>query len=774
MSKYNYEDTAKAIEIANDNLNKRIEELGDITKGLQEFGLSDQNVFGGNYNMKATNTTAEAVVQVANDVTDSVFTLGDGGANYLATAFKTGLGRAADLYLVGSVALSENLEIKKTLVQSIASHFGYRLTDSIWNNAKVFWEAFEDALFEGDVRLMLDKKGNALICKRALDYSYVAFSNMGSGEPGTYLDGDGNELPVKFVDSLHYEYEQGQWRYVYDVTCREHAKLMVYCSNADPSYLKYQVLCDTSGVSQADVDYTSYLNDVIQSHSVTQKNSLGNASTHSLVVTLLEHVWYGMNPGNGTTSTDGSGTNMSLITDVSPIPTMLPSEGLPNTLNGVTAVVNPGGLNPISGVPHPITGGGVPSTYPNWELNKISRNINQHNEVVTEDLGDDFYPIVIVDSGTIENLTAQDIDDFHTSPLSLPDVEDKEPYTSPTFWPDFWPSIERDTDPVISNGVNPSTPIPTNNASTPRPSAAEPGAGGDGTGFVSIYHPTKAQLSDFSHWFWNINYTRIDQELAKIFSNPIESVISLHMIFATPSNKDNAEHIILGRLDSEVNSDMVADPTIHLTCGSVFIPEYYNNALDYHNTYIDIYLPFIGIKQLDAVDVIGAHVGVEYLIDVLTGCCVAFVHVIRDGVDAILYQFAGSCSVQVPVTGTSYGSIINGLLGSIAGGAVSMGVGAMVGITNLVGGGTRTGVNGTITGNAGALAPKKPYIICRRPISKVAYDYQNLIGYPSSTRVKLSNCSGLTRVKAIHLDDLDATREEKIALEAILKTGVYI
>ena len=80
--------------------------------------------------------------------------------------------------------------------------------------------------------------------------------------------------------------------------------------------------------------------------------------------------------------------------------------------------------------------------------------------------------------------------------------------------------------------------------------------------------------------------------------------------------------------------------------------------------------------------------------------------------------------------------------------------------------------SGSLMGNGGMLSPKKPYILCRRPVSEMAYKYNEIIGYPTNTTVTLGKCSGYTRVKECHLDTIDANETEKSVAYQLLKEGV--
>lgn len=97
--------------------------------------------------------------------------------------------------------------------------------------------------------------------------------------------------------------------------------------------------------------------------------------------------------------------------------------------------------------------------------------------------------------------------------------------------------------------------------------------------------------------------------------------------------------------------------------GSITIERYYGNSLDYKAS-IEIFLPYIGYRALDAGDVMGKTLHLIYNIDLYTGNCVAQIYV--DG--SIHYQFNGNMAYQLPLGQSNYSNQMLSTIGS----AVSM------------------------------------------------------------------------------------------------------
>lgn len=326
--------------------------------------------------------------------------------------------------------------------------------------------------------------------------------------------------------------------------------------------------------------------------------------------------------------------------------------------------------------------------------------------------------------------------------------------------------------------IDPSIKIPTDDTGD-LPIPPVPAVGIPGTGFVAIYNPTQSQLASFSQYLWSNDF--IDN-IKKLFEDPMQAVIGLHMIYATPSRGID-HNIICGYLDSGVNSRTVSNQYINIACGAIKISKYFGNILDYAPyTKIQLFLPFIGVVNLDTNEVMGSTLNVTYRVDVLTGACLAQVYVSRSDYGAVMYTFSGNCAVQLPITGGNYSSIIANTIGigaSIGATIASGGALAPVAVAGAAAGVSNSHLNvahsGSIGANAGAMGGKIPYLIITRPKPYNANNYSNFYGYPSNNTIKLSSCTGYTRVKDIHLENISsATDDELNEIESLLKEGVII
>lgn len=330
--------------------------------------------------------------------------------------------------------------------------------------------------------------------------------------------------------------------------------------------------------------------------------------------------------------------------------------------------------------------------------------------------------------------------------------------------PDMDTSIKDSISSSTSTGST--TPNPPNTGGGSSPTVVPPV--GKTSSLWSIYNPTLEQVNQFGSWLWSSNFV---EQLKKLFSDPMQAIIGLHKVYS-PVQTSGQGTIKCGYLDSNVPSKLVSEQYVTVDCGSVDLQEYFGNVFDYPPyTDISIYLPFIGIRQLDPSDVMRSTISVKYHIDVLTGACLAEVNVQRDAVGGTLYTFSGDAAVRYPVSSGSYMGIVSGLIG-VATSAVSGNLlPALSGVTRLH---TNVDHSGSFTGNAGAMASKIPYLIISRPQTAMADKFETLSGYPSNTFTPLSACKGFTQVKYCHVENLNATDSEKQEIEQLLKEGVIL
>lgn len=301
-----------------------------------------------------------------------------------------------------------------------------------------------------------------------------------------------------------------------------------------------------------------------------------------------------------------------------------------------------------------------------------------------------------------------------------------------------------------------------------------PAIGGQANALFTVYNPSQANLNSLGAVLWTQNI--IEQIVQMFTNNPMDAIISLHILYATPATGSNKE-IKLGYLPTGVSCPEVTNQYINLDCGTVRVPELYGDIRDYACTDISIYLPMVGFRQLKTEDAMASNISVNYKIDVFTGTVLANVIINRGSVNQVFYTFEGNCAVNLPLTGADKSrqlATVIGAAGAIATGNPALALGAM---GAFAGGSARAQIqrSGNFTGNAGAMGCKKPYIVVSSDIAYDAVGYNTQYGFPANLTVMLGTCHGYVKAKEVHADSIaNATEAEKREIESQLKQGVII
>lgn len=409
--------------------------------------------------------------------------------------------------------------------------------------------------------------------------------------------------------------------------------------------------------------------------------------------------------------------------------------------------------------------------------------------------------------------------DPYPDPEKLDDPETQiDPYIDPWPypWPYPWPSPKPETDidptrdptqpepePLPDPETDPSPkPEPVNPTPTPPEGEIDPPVPpivplpfSSTTGLISVYHPSQSQLLAFANWLW---VTWQDATIDKIWNNPFDGVITLFELYCTPTDV-GTKNIRSGFLDSGVNSPIISRYT-EIDCGSIGVPEYFGNYLDYAPySKCHMYLPFIGIVELNVDDIVGHGVNVTYKIDEYNGSCIAMITVAKstdvNGVSVdysnIMYQFSGNCAVELPLSGGSQAAIKAGMLeaaawgiGSVIGGIMSgnalgdiganLAYGVASAVHSVVSAKSSVQHSGSFGASYGAMGCKKPFIIVTRPKQIQVPNYNEHYGYQAHKMVRVGDCTGYLRCREVHVISPTASDEEKAQIEQLMKTGVYV
>lgn len=350
------------------------------------------------------------------------------------------------------------------------------------------------------------------------------------------------------------------------------------------------------------------------------------------------------------------------------------------------------------------------------------------------------------------------------------------PEPSPDPAPDPAPSPEPAPEPSPSpqpSGEDPVNPNPKPNPD-PTPVIDPTLQSIDSSRLFTVYWLDANELDQLGAYLWSTNFITA---VEKIWQDPMQAIISLKKVYAQPLSVSR-QNIILGFLDSGVSARVVSSQFVSKSYGTISVKEIMHNATDYSPySQAMIYLPFIGIEQIDIDDIMGGDLTVRYTFDLYTGICIAELFVLRDDLtpQKMLYTFTGNVAQDVPLTSASFQGFFSTLM-SIASTPLLVGSGGgILAASHLAHSMNHELVHishsGNLSANAGIMGNRYPQLILTNRNRYDAAAYNTIYGYPANKTVYLGNCSGYTKVKAIQLQTF-ATRDEKDEIERLLKEGV--
>lgn len=301
-----------------------------------------------------------------------------------------------------------------------------------------------------------------------------------------------------------------------------------------------------------------------------------------------------------------------------------------------------------------------------------------------------------------------------------------------------------------------------------------PTASASSAGFITLFNPSLAQLNNLANYMWSDLFSL--DTFKKIFADPMDCILGLSIVPVKPASAGTST-VKIGNISTDVSMNKTSSQYVAVDCGTIDVKEYWGAYLDYAPyTQCEIYLPYVGTKQISVDDIMNKAVHVVYHVDILSGACNAYV---KCG-DSVLYTFVGQCSSSIPISGNDWTNVLNGAisvagkigLAMATGGATALmsGIGAASSIISS----SKPTVerSGAMSSTGGLLGIQKPYLILTRPKQALPENQNKYTGYPSFITMALSDCTGYTEIDSVHLENMSCTDEEALEIENILKSGV--
>ena len=304
------------------------------------------------------------------------------------------------------------------------------------------------------------------------------------------------------------------------------------------------------------------------------------------------------------------------------------------------------------------------------------------------------------------------------------------------------------------------------------------------SGLYRIVKIDTANLNTLSSFLWSTNPL---DTLIKVFSKPWDCIISLMTLpYAVTSDASASE---LKILDYSTGANVYKNVSTQesILFGTCDISESFGNFLDYTNTTVSIYLPFIGWNPLDVQDVMDATLTLVYNIDNQTGQCIVLLKCTKNNmdVDSVTYEWSGNIATQLPLTGNDASQYLLGLMQSVTSiTTINYGSKAPIVAANLGNAATnaitasfnknKIMTSGRLDSNTGNLSIMYPYIKIERPIWSRPNNYLDMIGQPYNAENTLGSLSGYVEVEEVKSELIGVPKEMRDTIIDLLKDGVYI
>ena len=349
-----------------------------------------------------------------------------------------------------------------------------------------------------------------------------------------------------------------------------------------------------------------------------------------------------------------------------------------------------------------------------------------------------------------------------------------------------------------------------------------PTMGSATAGFLTMYKLSLATIQQFAA---DMFASSIWEAIKLFFTNPMDFLVGCMLLPFEPST-GSSYYPKFGIFTFEHSYPAVDNQYKEIDCGYVDVKKFWGSCFDYEPfTKLQIWLPYIGYRDIPTDEFMGEQLHVVYHCDCLTGDCVAFISTTGTpageygpGVVRVLAQYYGNCGVRVPFSSVNFDAAVAAGI-NLIGAAASMGLSKGNGGVQI--GGSRGGFHGadsekntssgvvgisvdegysepsgaglagaTINmvesmkptvqkgGAAGAsngyMSIQKPYLIKRIPHQNLPEGYAKHKGYPSNIGGTLSQFSGYAEVDDIQLNNIPAMAVERKEIMNWLSGGVLI
>lgn len=279
------------------------------------------------------------------------------------------------------------------------------------------------------------------------------------------------------------------------------------------------------------------------------------------------------------------------------------------------------------------------------------------------------------------------------------------------------------------------------------------------SGLIKMYTPTTSEVNAFqSFLFGNTITEQIANQMKRLTSNPYDYLIFLALCNFNPSTSQDHEVIAFCGQSSGVASRIVNQQMIRIGPYELNVEQSGFDFTDFNPyTRLRMFIPYIGYQDISPDDVMGAHLELWYNIDLMTGSCVATLHVKRskrdwmyvdNAVDNPLYTWTGNVYMMCPLSSNDFRGFFSSMVqfangvGSFATGNMIGGLGSMA--TAVMSQKSTVTKNVPSSSSMGMLNDQIPYLIYERPCPQQPRieDYRAWHGIPLNKLMYVKDLNG--------------------------------
>lgn len=364
-----------------------------------------------------------------------------------------------------------------------------------------------------------------------------------------------------------------------------------------------------------------------------------------------------------------------------------------------------------------------------------------------------------------------------------------------------------DTEVIVIGGTPPEEPEDDPDSTEPGYDGTDPDPSGNGpyplpdlpdiTGYESTGYPgqavltktykmTSARLQNLGNKLWTQSYF----DVLKVQSNPIENIIACRWYPMSITTVTADQDVVVGDVNTGVKGDVVGT-TYRKTIGTY---KYTGTITSNGKTFtfpgylgyspfttIKLYLPYVGVIQLDATEIYNRTLSIEYIVDLITGDLIVFLKL-----NGFPYMnLSGKMGVDIPLSGTDRAQVqiasasraltaTIGAAGHLMSGDMLGGAGAAAsGMMSMAG--LDYSTQRVITHSSVCASYENRAIIMeiQGPKAYKSDGYAKQHGFPSNIYTKITKGMGFIKVAKRSVINVAMSDTENRELEQILTSGCY-